>query len=61
MYIHSIENLHLGEIKLIRKALDDINIQGRDARFVATLQDKVNASISEIEAGPPKKPAKAKK
>lgn len=49
MYIHSIENLHLGEIKLMRKALDEIKITGADAKFVAVLQEKVEYSIKEAE------------
>ena len=59
MYIHSIENLHLGEIKLIRKALDEIKITGADAKFVAALQEKVEHTIKEIEK--PKPPVRKKK
>lgn len=60
MYIHSIENLHLGEIKLIRKALDEIKITGADAKFVAILQEKVEHTIKESEKprATPKKKSK---
>lgn len=59
MYIHSIENLHLGEIKLMRKALDEIKITGADAKFVAALQEKVEHTIKEIEK--PKPPVTKRK
>lgn len=47
----------LGELQLLRQSLDVITIVGRDARTVASLQDKldseihaVNAMLSEAEA-----------
>lgn len=48
MYNNTLENLHLGEITLIRKALDNIPITGADAKFVAALQTKVESKIEEI-------------
>lgn len=45
----TLENLHLGEIKMIRVALDQITIQGQDAKFLAQLQVKLEKKIEEVE------------
>lgn len=45
----TLENLHLGEIKLMRKALDVIQISGSDAQFVANLQIKLDTKIQQVE------------
>lgn len=44
----TLENLHLGELKLIRLALNDIKISGQDASFVANLQVKVDKKIAQV-------------
>ena len=43
---YSLTNLHKGELVLLRKSLDDIEIKGRDAAFVAQLQQKVEAALT---------------
>lgn len=54
MYDNTLENLHLGEITLIRKALDTISITGADAKFVSSLQIKIETKIEEINKTSPK-------
>lgn len=49
MNIFTLENLQLGEIKLLRQALDIIDIKGASAIFVANLQLKLDGDIREIE------------
>lgn len=64
MYIYTIENLHLGEIRLLRSALDVITVNGSDAKFVANLQTKLESEIAQIEeklAAENKPPAPPKK
>ena len=41
-------NLAPNELSFIRQALDTVTIQGKDAKFVATLQVKLEHEISEI-------------
>ena len=41
-------NLTFNELTFLRSALDPISIQGRDARFVATLQMKLEHEIEEV-------------
>ena len=41
-------NLTFNELTFLRSALDPISIQGRDARFVATLQMKLEQEIEEV-------------
>jgi hypothetical protein len=41
-------NLTFNELTFLRSALDPISIQGRDARFVATLQIKLEQEIEEV-------------
>lgn len=50
MNVFAIDNLQLGEIKLLRQALDIIDIKGASAIFVANLQLKLDGEIREIEA-----------
>lgn len=45
----TLEGLHLGEIKLMRKALDVIQISGSDAQFLANLQIKLEKKVQEVE------------
>lgn len=45
MYIHKLEELHVGELKLIKKALGEVSIKGVDAAFTATLIVKVDKAI----------------
>lgn len=49
MMIFSIENLQLGEIRLLRQSLDVIQITGKDAQYVANLQLKLENEIKQIE------------
>jgi len=39
----------LNELNLIRQSLDSINIQGKDAKFVAFLQAKVEQDIIDLQ------------
>jgi hypothetical protein len=41
-------NLTFNELTFLRSALDPISIQGRDARFVASLQIKLEQEIEEV-------------
>jgi hypothetical protein len=41
-------NFTFNELTFLRSALDPISIQGRDARFVASLQMKLEQEIEEI-------------
>jgi hypothetical protein len=41
-------NLTFNELTFLRSALDPISIQGRDARFVASLQIKLEHEIEEV-------------
>ena len=41
-------SLTINEMTFLRSALDPISIQGRDARFIASLQIKLEQEIEEI-------------
>ncbi len=49
MMLYTLENLNLDEIKLIRQSLNIIQITGNSAQFVASLQNKLDNEISQIE------------
>ena len=49
MNVFSIENLQLEEIKLMRQSLNVIQITGASAQFVASLQNKLDNEIQQIE------------
>ena len=42
-------NLTVDEIKFILQAMNSINIQGKDAQFVAMLQNKFRVELNEIQ------------
>jgi hypothetical protein len=45
----TLENLHLGEIKIIRQALNHISIKGADASFLSNLQSKIDGELKQIQ------------
>ena len=47
--VFSIDNLQMGEIRLLRQALDVIQITGKDAQYVANLQLKLESEMKQIE------------
>ena len=47
--VFSIDNLQIGEIRLLRQALDVIQITGKDAQYVANLQLKLESEMKQIE------------
>jgi len=47
--LYALENLNLDEIKLMRQSLNIIQITGASAQFVASLQNKLDSEISQIE------------
>jgi hypothetical protein len=47
--VFSIDNLQMGEIRLLRQALDVISITGKDAQYVANLQVKLESEMKQIE------------
>lgn len=49
MMLYTLENLNLDEIKLMRQSLNIIQITGASAQFVASLQNKLDSEISQIE------------
>lgn len=49
MILYNLEDLHLREIKALRKSLDYIPITGIDAAFIAILQNKIDTQIKQIE------------
>jgi hypothetical protein len=49
MMVFSIDNLQMGEIRLLRQALDVISITGKDAQYVANLQLKLESEMKQIE------------
>ena len=49
MILYNLENLHLREIKALRKSLDYIPITGIDAAFIAILQNKIDTQVKQIE------------
>jgi hypothetical protein len=49
MMVFSIDNLQMGEIRLLRQALDVISITGKDAQYVANLQIKLESEMKQIE------------
>lgn len=48
MNLFSIDLMH-GEIQLLRQSLDLINISGKDAKFVANLQVKLEQELTQIQ------------
>ena len=48
MNLFSIDLMH-GEIQLLRQSLDLISISGKDAKFVATLQVKLEREMAQIQ------------
>lgn len=48
MNLFSIDLMH-GEIQLLRQSLDLINISGKDAKFVANLQVKLEQELMQIQ------------
>jgi hypothetical protein len=49
MMLYTLENLNLDEIKLMRQSLNIIQITGASAQFVASLQNKLDNEIYQIE------------
>jgi hypothetical protein len=49
MMLYTLENLNLDEIKLMRQSLNVIQITGASAQFVASLQNKLDNEIYQIE------------
>jgi hypothetical protein len=49
MILYNLEDLHLREIKALRKSLDYIPITGIDAAFIAILQNKIDIQVKQIE------------
>jgi hypothetical protein len=47
--LYTLENLNLDEIKLMRQSLNVIQITGASAQFVASLQNKLDNEIYQIE------------
>lgn len=45
----TLKDLHLGEARLLRAALDTLPIKGQDAKFVANLQLKIEREIEDAE------------
>lgn len=62
MYNHSLENLSIDEIAALRQSLNVIDIKGSSAIFIATLQQKIDSKISQIQEDqqPPKSTSKSK-
>ena len=48
MYIVSIE-LQPGELSFIRQALDLVTVKGTDAKFLASLQIKLETELAEVQ------------
>ena len=48
MYIVSIE-LQPGELNFIRQALDLVTVKGTDAKFLASLQIKLETELAEVQ------------
>lgn len=62
MYNHSLENLSIEEIAALRQSLNVIDIKGSSAIFIATLQQKIDSKISQIQKEPhPSKPTSKSK
>jgi hypothetical protein len=60
---HVLKNLSLEEIAALRQSLNVIDIKGSSAQFIATLQQKLDNKISEIQQSnqtPPPPTSKAK-
>jgi hypothetical protein len=49
MNVFSIENLQIEEIQLLRQSLNVIQITGASAQFVASLQNKLDYEINQIQ------------
>ncbi len=63
---HTLKNLSLEEVAALRQSLNVIDIKGSSAQFIATLQQKLDNKIAEIQqlknTPPPSAPkAKGKK
>ena len=63
---HTLKNLSLEEIAALRQSLNVIDIKGSSAQFIATLQQKLDNKIAEIQQlkntpPPPTPKAKGKK
>jgi len=63
---HTLKNLSLEEIAALRQSLNVIDIKGSSAQFIATLQQKLDNKIVEIQKSnqtppPPTTKAKGKK
>jgi hypothetical protein len=48
MNIYSVD-LTLNELNFIRQSLETVTIQGKDAKFLATLQVKIEQELAEIQ------------
>ena len=46
---HTLKNLSLEEIAALRQSLNVIDIKGSSAQFIATLQQKLDNKIAEIQ------------
>ena len=49
MNVFSIENLQIEEIQLLRQSLNVIQITGASSQFVASLQNKLDYEINQIQ------------
>jgi hypothetical protein len=49
MIIFTLEDLNLREIKALRQSLDYIPLTGKDATFIAVLQNKIQQQTQQIE------------
>jgi len=49
MNVFSIENLQIEEVQLLRQSLNVIQITGASAQFVASLQNKLDYEINQIQ------------
>lgn len=49
MNVFSIDNLTVEEINLLRQSLNIIEIKGASATFVATLQNKLDGELAQIQ------------
>lgn len=58
---YTLDNLSLKEIEALRMGLDDLRIVGKEAMFIALLQNKLNNKLKEIQQPPiPTKDIKSK-
>lgn len=49
MELYSLEDLSFNEINALKQSLDFIPITGKDALFIAILQDKLSKQLKQIE------------